>query len=157
MRIVNFGQVMNVEDGFKMSYQFTIELPTGERADVLTNEETVQQLVDVMTGRGTLSQPALEPQGSATRPDADEYDYTFGGDVGELSIEKAPVAFDTEPPYFEEAVPEPKSSLGQVKKVPGQTKARTVPKDEMGYPMVQQAVKDSGYPLDDGEDDGAQI
>lgn len=162
MRIVNFGQVMDVENR-SMVYQFTVELSSGDRTDILTDEDTVQQLVNAMTGvsRDTQALPAVTEEVESLEETGD-YEHTFGGDLGEMVYEDVLESLE----YAEESVPEPRGALGQVtpKRPPVDSDgfyrpptAKTVPKDDMGYPIVPQSSGDSNFPLDDGEDDGAQI
>ena len=50
MRIVNFGQIIDLEEGRRIAHQITVELDTGVRQQIQTDERTVQQLLDVVTG-----------------------------------------------------------------------------------------------------------
>jgi hypothetical protein len=199
MKIVNFGQVVDLEHGTQIAHQFTVMLPTGQRLQVRTDEGTVQQLVEALTGNGAAPQPSAQPrtlgemleQEAAATPqieaedDFDDAGEVFGGDYdpGELAAAAAG-GIAEEPDYEPEAVmgtvssepamapATPQGGLGQPqqpKRPPKRphidkdgffmpVKSRTVPKDEMGYPIVKQrAAPPQTVPDDDGEDDGQQI
>jgi hypothetical protein len=47
MRIVNFGQVIDLEHGGGFAHQFTVALDSGERLSIITDEDTVQQLIEI--------------------------------------------------------------------------------------------------------------
>lgn len=195
MRIVNFGQVVDLEHGTQIAHQFTVMLPSGQRVQVRTDEETVQQLVAALTGNGVeppqptrsktlgeiLAEETQEP--SQIEPDSFDAGDVFGGDYdpGELAANAASslVEQDYEPepvmgtmaeePVMPQAAPT--GGLGQPAPKPRQqrqqrvdsdgfvlpTRSRTVPKDEMGYPIVSQRAPQQTLPIDDGEEDGQQI
>lgn len=161
MRIVNFGQIIDLEGGKRIAHQITVELDTGLRRQVQTDEGTVQQLLDIITEKD--EQQSFSPQ----PPDDMEPDegQIFGGgyaaedydavESGEYVPESVMGVMADEPAA---SVPVTPGGLGHP---PVDTdgyylppKAKTVPKDEMGYPVVQrQAAPDD---VDD-EEDGDQI
>lgn len=49
MKIVNFGQVVDLENGQGMINQFTVLTPGGERISIVTDEGTLNQLVELAT------------------------------------------------------------------------------------------------------------
>ena len=57
MRIINFGQMVDLEDGMRVAHQITVESPSGQRHQVLTDEQTVEQLVDIAIGGGRDQPP----------------------------------------------------------------------------------------------------
>lgn len=150
MRIVNFGQLVAVsDDGPAIQHQFTLQLPSGELHSVLTDESTIAQLVD-MVSVASEHLPEPEPQ--------------IEHDPGEVNVSMDPEAvmgvLATEPASEELSG----SGLGQPKRPPVDSdgfymapKARTVPKDELGYPIVHTAGRAvSPLPPED-EGDGTQI
>ena len=159
MRIVNFGQVVDVDRGLQLTHQMTVELQSGDRVQILTDERTVQQLVDVATGVSEEQARGASFVGSDYPQDV--------SDFGEAGLEDPSDLFD-DPPIgtMEEPLVQREPSgggLGSPKPPVDEDgfylppKARTVPKDELGYPIVpRKKVSDDGD-LDDGEDDGAQI
>lgn len=195
MKIVNFGQVVDLEHGTQIAHQFTVEIAPGHRVQVQTDERTVQQLVEALTGNGaprpvvapqrrTLGEMLAQEAPSPEVEDEGEYDASdvFGGDYdpGELAAVAAG-SIAQEPEYEPEAVmgtmaeepvaaPQaPQGGLGQKQQRPPRrpqidgdgffmpVKARTVPKDEMGYPIVQKKAVVQNVPQDDGSEDGTQI
>lgn len=160
MRIVNFGQVVDVDRGLQLTHQMTVELQSGDRVQILTDERTVQQLVDVATG-------VSEEQAKSANFVGSEYSREVS-DLGEVGLEDPSDLFD-DPPIgtMEEPLVRQKAPVGGLGRPKPPTvdedgfylppRARTVPKDELGYPIVPhtKTVDDGG--LDDGEDDGAQI
>jgi len=171
MRIVSFGQVVDLEHGVQLTNQLTLELSDGRRAVVTTNDETVQQLIGLASGT-TRKNQFLEPTPRAPEPEEDvqvpmeeaELAGIFGGedDPGEMRAEppEAPrIAESPTPPST------PMGGLGTGPAVPVRPRvdkdgfllpvhARTVEKDEMGYPVVRKRVADA--PPEE-EDDGSQI
>lgn len=184
MKIVNFGQIVNLERGVTLAHQLTVELPSGRRQQVLTDEVTVQQLLDFVSdvGNAPRSVEQKTPDSMLERDIAldaeglgeEAYDdgSTFGGDYdpGEVRgseafprevsmgvLAESPVRSDTAP----------RGGIGQPSPTPRPPvdsegfylppPARTVPKDELGYPIVQQRARPPTVPDDDGEGDGTQI
>lgn len=175
MRIVNFGQLVDLEHGTKLMHQITVELPSGHRIQVDTDEGTVQQLVDALMGNGSAVEPAhqktlreLLVQDDGLEEDYDNAGEFFGGDdPGELAAVEPDVVMGTLTEVHimdEETV---RGGLGQPnrnRRPPVDSDgyylsppARTVPKDEMGYPIVPRKVHVPTIPNDDGEGDGTQI
>ena len=191
MRIINFGQMVDLEHGTKLEHQIMVEMPSGQRFQIVTDEGTVQQLADVLVEDGDhklAKQKTLEDiLEKGVDPDAEglnEEPYSgtqsdFGGDYdpGELArIDGIYTPDAVMGALVEEPVLEDKpvrGGLGQSrerKKPPLSHKplldsdgfylpppSRTVPKDEMGYPIVPRRVQPPTVPDDDGEGDGTQI
>jgi hypothetical protein len=176
MRIINFGQMVSLEHGTQIAHQITVELPSGQRHQVLTDDSTVQQLVDLISG-GT-EQARTVPQHKTLEEVLDQESDVgdmFGGDLdpGELrdldeSHEPEVVmgALSGMSPVYET----PSGGLGrpqqrEAKRLPVDSdgflvpvRAKTVPRDEMGYPIVPHRTADvPNTPDDDGEGDGYQI
>jgi hypothetical protein len=183
MRIINIGQVVNVEHGAEIIHQITVEVPSGKRVQVYTDENTAKQLLDALLDseptkpvhtQKTLnellaSDIALDEEELAEEAYAGDF---FGGvDPGELNANRDVVMGAlSEVPVVEDA---PRGGLGQFKKHESKTprrptfvdsdgfllpiKAKTVPKDEMGYPIVQRREVIPSVPDDDGDGDGTQI
>lgn len=181
MIIVSFGQVVDMLQGGQMVNQLTLELFTGERVSVTTDENTVQQLLAIAArlsngGAARPSQvtgpppqrwaPEVEQGGFPQHTEAaEEMASVFGGeaDPGEQSepvmgkmaeetMEVAPVSKG-----LGSGTPAPirrpmVDKDGFALPIP----SRTVEKDEMGYPVIRgsSAPAPSG---DDGADDGTQI
>jgi hypothetical protein len=169
---------MNLEGGLGFIHQMTVELPTGERRVINTDEGTVQQLIAVMAGvdvpyeeeglvkaspmparsMGMLTpreEPVYDPD-LAPAPDPEAWESeegaaVFGGDadLGEMgSLADMPPALPqaqapqvggighAPQPVVQQQlqVVNPPRVLPNGKIVP--PTAKTVPKDEMGYPIV---------------------
>lgn len=81
MRIVNFGQVVDLEHGGGFAHQFTVILDDGSRISIITSEETVQQLIEIAM---MMSQDSQERPSHLRVVDPDPAAYP-GGDPGELA------------------------------------------------------------------------
>jgi hypothetical protein len=183
MKIINFGQVVSLEHGTQLTFQLTVDLPSGRRIQVKTDEGTVDQLMDALLGNGG-QHPHVERKTADQMLKNDiaidsellaEESYSgsvddFGGDYdpGELiNVERSPDAVMgalSEIPVVRDS--SVRGGLGQPKRRDPQidsdgfllpVRSRTVPKDEMGYPIVQRRATPSIIPDDDGEGDGTQI
>ena len=163
MRIVNFGQIIDLEGGRRIAHQITVELDTGLRRQIQTDEATVQQLLDTITEVDVAPFPPPDvmgrDEGQVFGGDYDGEDYAAeNDDVGEVGVyvpESVMGVVANEPIT---SVPPAPSGLGHPPVDSDgyylQPKAKTVPKDEMGYPIVQRlAVPDDV----DEEEDGDQI
>lgn len=175
MRIINFGQMVNIEHGMKIAHQITVELPSGQRHQVLTDDDTVQQLVNLVSSN---ARQAYVPPQHRTLEEVLEQEVDigeeFGGDLdpgemvdggvpdpevvmgalaGALPVSEAPRGGIGRPQQRSPNRP-PVDSNGFYLPV----QAKTVPKDEMGYPIVpHRTVANPNVPDDDGEGDGTQI
>lgn len=209
MKIVSFGQVVDLEAGGQFAHQFTIELPNRARVAIQTDEATVQRLIEIATGMQQMRMPGsngeppgtrwVTPSGHSAQVDErivsglvyiqgeqageEPEGEIFGGDYdpGEEHVEEQ--ALPTEPvlgTISEERVAtftQPPGGLGQAPQIvrPPMAaprpkpqprvdadgflippRARTVPKDEMGYPVVA-SKRQPPSRFDDGGDDGTQI
>jgi len=179
MKIINFGQVVSLEHGTQLTFQITVDLPSGRRVQVKTDEGTVDQLMDALWGSGnqhpfpveqqTLNQMlkkdiALDSELLAEESYAGAVE-DFGGDYdpGELASPDAVMGSLSEEPIVRDS--SLRGGLGQPKRNPQidsdgfllPVRAKTVPKDEMGYPIVQRRAAPPNIPDDDGEGDGTQI
>ena len=185
MKIISIGQVVNVEHATELAHQFTLELPSGQRVQVGTNADTVKQLLDAVLG-SELPKPAsvhktlnelLEQDIASDEEELAEEAYAgdfFGGDDPGEFIGDRDVVMGTlsEMPVVEDV---PLGGLGQPRKHKNKPPprrrppvdsegfylpppAKTVPKDELGYPIVHpRALAPPSIPDDDGEGDGTQI
>ncbi len=160
MRIVNFGQIIDLDGGRRIAHQITVELETGRRQQIQTDEGTVQQLLDAITDDDALPFPAR------VAPDDEDQD---SGEVlvdGDMEVPGTADWVGSESVMgvmADERVDELPARLGGLGHPPMDgyvypPKLKTVPKDEMGYPIVQsrsRAAPDNAE--DDEEDDGDQI
>lgn len=145
MKIINFGQIVDLEHGTQISHQMTVEVPSGNRVQVRIYEDTVQQLVDAVTGSEETELQHTEPdQGLYELPDeVDPGEVQFSGEsvfgaVGEEAVENANT---------------PVPGLGNAPK----PRARSVAKDELGYPIVQNTRGVMDLLEEEEEGDGTQI
>lgn len=162
MRIINVGQLINLEQHTGMLNQFTVRLENGREVIVWTDESTVAQLIDAAAKEVGPSSPYQPPpQEEPLPPEATE----FGGDLpdpGEDLSAPAPPAMgvvDGEEPlpeYRQDKLgkdeirqpgrnPSARSPGGghpnKKGRIPAHrtveiVPARTVPMDEMGNPIV---------------------
>lgn len=204
MRIVSFGQMVNIERGGSFTHQFTLEAEDGSQHNVETDEGTIGRLIEIYTGvsRGA-PKPAQQPvqaapsngesqyrqwktqMESSSPSDSDSSEYEdgadlFGGDYdpGEVANEAVSRIVDDTMSAVMGAVAElpvqsPPASrgLGSSPAVPIRAKqprvdkdgfvlpvqSRTVPKDELGYPIVSNNRRSPSIPDDDGSEDGTQM
>lgn len=202
MRIVNFGQVVDLEHGGGFAHQFTIALDSGERLSIITDEETVQQLIEVTM----MMEPAERPGHLRVVGEPPARDNAMsqrlrqmlqesnGGDVMVAPSVTMEEEYHTdpgelaayEPPEDDELPPQP--VMGKVAEVPvrgvptgirpgglGQPSppvkrqpmidedgfmvrppAKTVPTDEMGYPITSASRQEPEPELEE-EDVGEQV
>jgi hypothetical protein len=167
MRIINFGQVVDLEDGtIGMGFQMTVLLPDGTRISIATDEHTIQQLTEIVVGgvedvvvpppapeRIYEEGPAFEAadvgggNGGPVMGQIDEEDYeeqVMRGMVGGLgSPPRAPQPAQAQPrpPMIDE---------DGFMRTPV---AKTVPTDEMGYPIVAQQQGPTQEELIEEEED----
>lgn len=182
MRILSFGQMMNLDGGLAFTHQMVVELPTGERRVINTDEGTVQQLIAIMAGlpdgvpvmaapdapvqQMPVRREQVDPD-LAVAPDPEEYEEgvdVFGGDPGEVGrlvdADSPPVpdigGIGFAQPQQQLQVVNPPRVLPNGKVVA--PRAKTVPKDEMGYPIVpkRQASRPQQSAFSE-EEDGTQI
>jgi hypothetical protein len=137
MRLISVGQVCSLDGSGQLIHQITVELDNGTQVNIVTDEDTVTQLVQAATAgltRQPVPQPAPEP--TLAEPEADPGEWLDG------PVEEAAAA----PPPPEP----PKRKRGRP------PKAQSVPQDEFGYPIVQPRP---GPRADTGveDDDGTQI
>jgi len=173
VRIVRVGQMMNLRGRHQLVSSFEVELYDGRVEVVTTTEETLQQLIRLASGLSAtedeLKEESVEPEEPTELPDS-----VFGGDVdpgeivGSLMGEVADDEVDLETALRDHAagvmevvaerapVRPPARPRGHVDadgffRPPP---ARTVEKDEMGYPIV---AGSRATPVTVEEDDGDQI
>jgi hypothetical protein len=48
VKIISFGQVVNLEQGSNFTHQFTVRLDNEEQVDIVTDEDTIAQLVTLI-------------------------------------------------------------------------------------------------------------
>jgi hypothetical protein len=171
MRILSFGQVIDLERGGQFTQQITILLPDGRKAVIETDEDTIQRLIALAAPfvRGSEVKH-FEPEEERYRQEEsleDSMDAAsiFGGeeDAGERPAEPPMARMSEEPTE----TPPSNGGIGNGRPAPVRrpmvdkdgfalpVPSRTVEKDEMGYPVVdRRAAPPSG---DDGADDGTQI
>jgi hypothetical protein len=197
MRIVNFGQVVDLEHGGGFAHQFTVALDSGERLSIITDEETVQQLIEITMMMAPEEKPSHlrvvdspDPANVMTQrmrqamEEAGESDVMVAPGVEVMEHDPGELAA-YEPPG---EVPESQPVMGKVADVPirgvprgvqpgglGQPSPpvkrrpnidadgfmitpppRTVPTDEMGYPITA-ASRQEPDPEPEDEDVGEQI
>ena len=148
MKIINFGQIVDLEHGTQISHQMTVELPDGNRTQVRIHEDTVQQLVDAVTGAEEKPQyrvPERDPAEVFPPESLEERD------PGEVNFDEG--VFGVMEEEEVEDVGEPVPGLGQGPKV----RARSVAKDELGYPIVHSTGGTTSMIDEVDEDDGTQI
>jgi hypothetical protein len=177
MKIMGFGQMVNVS-AQKMVHQLVVMSADGQQHVVDTDEATVKQLAAVMANMPPQSyqgpqqsEPVLAPE--YQEPESGLEAEVFGDEVdpGEASSEPVmgviaedriadvpdePTGLGQPRPAPRKEVPKPRRVVtdkdGFVLPVP----SKTVPKDEMGYPLVAKKSAPK-IPEDGGEEDGAQI
>lgn len=147
MKIINFGQIVDLEHGTQISHQMTVELPDGNRTQVRIHEDTVQQLVDAVTGVEEEPQYRLPERDVAEVFPTESFEEQ---DPGEVNFDEGVLGAMEEEDV--EDVGEPVPGLGQGPKV----RARVVAKDELGYPIVHSTGGTTSM-VDEDEDDGTQI
>jgi len=170
MRIINFGQIVDLEHGMEVAHQITVESENGRRTQIRTDEHTIQQLVDALSVDRGSAPPNKQPEIKMEFPREElEPEDVFGGDFdpGELVSEQESVMGVISETVVESAIPVVglgQSSAAKPKPRPQfdsdgyilPVRARTVPKDDMGYPIVPHR----SIPVnvsDDEEGDGTQI
>lgn len=196
MRIINFGQVMDVESGVDLIHQMTIEHPDGRRFTIRTDEGTVQQLIESMAGMGnevevplqkanpmrfTPTSPTMFPHDSPSEEE-EEPGSVFGGDYdpGEENQQSVEPVVGTIAENRTTTDSYSGGGIGQVTQAPVQQEfpnrgrkkrqplidkdgfmisppAKTVPKDEMGYPIVPKRNAQPSSNRFSEEEDGQQI
>jgi len=179
MRIINFGQVVDLEHGTQIAHQFTIQLSAGQLVQVKTDEGTVQQLLNAVSGNGAAqSEPPTQDRtlGELLVQEAypEEETYTDEVDPGEMASGViGEHTYDRPEPVMgviaSETAPRKSTQQGGLGQPAARhridadgfllpTTPRTVPTDSMGYPIVQaKAEAPQTVPDDNGEDDGQQI
>lgn len=174
MRIINFGQVVDLEDGrIGMGFQFTIVLPDGTRVAISTDEATIQQLTEIVTG-------GIVDEGVAPPPPEYGYDespahFTVQGEepgngegvMGQIAEEpyeeqvgrgmvgglgSPPVAPQPQPP-------QPRQPMIDEDGFARPPTAKTVPADEMGYPITaaQSQMPTQEELIEEEEDPGESV
>lgn len=166
MRIVSFGQQVMLDAQMTVINQITVELPDGRHVSVPASEETVQSLMKLHAGIPVETEvfaDVHQPGNTAEMSYYEEGDEA--PDPGEISadavmgtLSEAPVASPMRPV----------GAIGQVQRAPSPQprvdadgfmvapRAKTVPKDEMGYPIVQRKAAPQQQQLVQ-DDDGEQI
>jgi len=179
MRIASFGQMVDVSTK-QFTYQMVVITDDGHSHAITTTEETIQQLVEKLSnGEATPRQPAPVYGPPPTREfvqtpmeEDEELASIFGGepDPGEQAPEpvmgviaenrvadvEEPRGLGSRPPAPRAAPPAPRVPRVDADGFALPIPSRTVPKDEMGYPIV---AKNRGAPVlpEDTGDDGNQI
>lgn len=185
MRIVSFGQMVDVATK-QFTYQMVVITDDGHSHAITTTEDTIQQLVGKLTNGGVAQENyaarSAEPYVSPVRKEYvqesedEELASIFGGepDPGEQAQEPEPVmgVIAEDRVAEEEEAPRGLGSRPSASRIAPPTRppvprvdadgfalpvpARTVPKDEMGYPIVAKNRNAPVLPEDNG-DDGNQI
>lgn len=140
MRILSFGQQVLLDAQMTVVNQLVVELKDGRKVAVPTSEETVQTLMKLHMGIDpdtvvNVGRPAPVGAGEEAVEDEEESvdpgEIYSGGLMGSLEEEaETVIEADVAPPA------ETVSSDGFVVR----PQPRTVPKDAMGYPIVQPSV-----------------
>jgi len=165
MRIVRFGQMLDLRNGGEFVSSFEVEVEGGRTAVVTTTEETLQQLIRLAAGLGQTLEEALQHVSEPEYGDEEIPEAVFGGDdPGEmLGGEESPMGRISDEEVMKERVVvgvieaakpvrRPHVDADGFFKPPS---ARTVETDEMGYPIVPQTR--TTPPAIGEEDDGDQI
>jgi hypothetical protein len=176
MKIVSFGQQIMLDAEMTVINQITVELSNGDQVSVPASEETVQTLMKLHAGLpiDRVVQPAPVPESVEVDPaaaqylaslDAEEEDDYDPGEVGTPSqdavmgtLGEVPVPPSANPPR---AIGQPQPQTRPAPRVDADgfalpPKARTVPTDSMGYPIVPQRSRPQQRQLVSDED-GEQI
>lgn len=173
MRIVNFGQVVDLDrGGVELSNQITVELADGRRASVVTDESTIQQFIQLATGvvpRPIQSTRVSEFPGGTevksfdgvdleqelargSKMSDDDLATIFGGngegDPGELRAEPEPVMGQV----AEEKLVEAPTLRGMGSGTPAPVRRPMVDKDGFAIPTPSRTVEqdEMGYPVLEG-------
>jgi hypothetical protein len=182
MLIVNFGQVVDLEAGGMFAHQFTLQLLDGRRVQIHTDERTVQQLLDIVSGTGQAQAHTSQPSVAQVHPQYPSMQYEEIDEADTDEEELAAMSWGDHDPGEQTALgeltsapePEPEpvraGGLGQPRNGRSQPRvdadgflipprAKTVPKDEMGYPIVTQKPKQNTLVslVASEDDDGTQI
>jgi len=171
MKIVSFGQQILLDEGMTVINQITVELPDGRRAAVPTSEETVQTLMKLHAGIPMETEviPPEVPENVTLDPGVynesyepeDDEDY----DPGEISADAVMGTLAEAPATQPAGMP----AIGQPQPAPQPRpqvdadgfaitpKARTVPQNAMGYPIVPQKRQPPQQRQLVADEDGEQI
>jgi hypothetical protein len=176
MKIVNFGQVVDLEGGtVGLGYQFTVLLPNGERISVATDEGTVRQLTEIVTG-GVIQPGEMELEEESPISGSDMREglmSVFGpgpgngegvmGVIAEEEYEDRPITKEVgglgSAPSVPVRAPQKRQPLVDEDGFMRPPPAKTVPKDEMGYPIVSagQGVPVQEDLIDEEKDPGESV
>lgn len=181
MRIINFGQMLDVRTR-SFQHQMLVVTADGRQHSIATDEDTVQQLITAMTNSGHTMpvSEALElpvnQEAFLRNPLPEDLEPAFGaeifggeedpgeqvpepvmGVIAEDRIADVPVeprGLGTRQPP--KAIPAPRPPRVDADGFALPVPAKTVQKDEMGYPIVSKNRNAPVLPDDEG-DDGNQI
>ena len=153
MKIVDAGQYVSLEglDAGQMRCRITVRTDDGRQVSIPTSEDTVNKIIELMAG--------VVPQQSVETPQAVQPVFTNLEQVSYFGDSDARLGAVSEEPSQEE---HPAPGLGQARlnapSIPTPVRARTVAKDEAGYPIVQRSADDQPQnEIFDEEDPGEQI
>jgi hypothetical protein len=164
MRIVSFGQQVMLDDQMTVINQITVELPDGRQVSVPASEETVQSLMKLHAGVPVETEVYVPQPANYVNLDQETFqeEDEEGVDPGEIGAEAVMGRLSEVP-----AATSPVGAIGQVRQAPRPSvdadgfmiapKARTVPKDELGYPIVQKRSAPPQQRQLAVDDDGEQI
>lgn len=173
MRIINFGQVVDLEDGtIGMGFQFTVALRDGTRVSVSTDESTIQQLTEIITGGlvdegAVMAEQQMEPYIGPEAMDEALSSGNGGGVMGQIAEEE----YDYEeqrgfqvgglgsPPVTQQPTPQPRQPMIDEDGFMRTPAAKTVPADEMGYPVTaaQAQMPTQEELIEEEEDPGESV
>ena len=174
MKIISFGQVVNLEQGSNFTHQFTVRLDNEEQVDIVTDEDTIAQLVTLID-----RSPHIIQGGSTigtTRRDSKvdndmgrsgwENTYATHNDGISGVATQAPIlgVMDQES-ITTFTVPSPGIGSGKPVRVPRIDKdgfalpiqSRTVEMNSAGYPVISGQLTTSSVIKSLTNDDGVQI
>lgn len=172
LRLKAIRQEFSVEDGETTSF-LVLQVPNSEEELlVLAGDETVKRIVEIRAGlppepmeRASIPPPPMPPSYSYETNDHGESLATFGGDYLADSAEapylaQAPLEDTHLPPPPATPLPaarprsveEQLADMRKPKQKPAAAPFRTVPKDDLGYPIVGNLAKPPV--VRDGDEDG---
>jgi len=168
MKIINFGQVVDLENGtVDLGYQLTVLMPSGQRISVSTNEETVRQLTEIVIG-ATIPAEEMElveeqPAAAIFGPGPDNGENVMGQiaeEEYEEQVMRGMVGGLGSPPTAQKpAKPRARQPLIDEDGFMRPPPAKTVQQDEMGYPVVSASrnMPTQEDLIEDEEDPGESV
>jgi hypothetical protein len=173
MKIVSFGQQVLLDAEMTVINQITVELQDGRQVSVPAAEETVQALMKLHAGIPLDKEviPPAVPDNVTIDPSVfenyssdemyDEEDEEIDpGEIGDAVMGVLAEEPMSQPAGIPKAIGQPQTRAQPRVDADGfmlAPKARTVPKDEMGYPIVQRKQQVPKQRQLIADEDGEQI